>query len=178
MIVESFSFSWTTFQMVCSVSGSTCGVGSSKITILFCCSNNRAKQISWRSPTLTFPPYSNNSWFSCPSRLSTKSFSCTSSRAHHNSASWNCSIRSRFFLSDPLKRTGLWPRIDIERRVSQRFISFIRTSSTVIPPSASGMRIREATNEDFPAPVRPAIPIFSPPLIVRLIFFSTWGPPG
>ena len=39
------------------------------------------------------------------------------------------------------------------------------------------MRIRAATNDDFPAPVRLAISIFAPPLMLRLIFFSTCGPP-
>ena len=52
--VEDLSSSRTMFQIVCSVSGSTCAVGSSKMTIFFCCNSTRTKQISWRSPTLLY----------------------------------------------------------------------------------------------------------------------------
>ena len=61
MTVDSFSLSRTTFQIVCSVSGSTCAVGSSKTTILLRCSSTRAKQINCRSPTLTLAPCSSSS---------------------------------------------------------------------------------------------------------------------
>ena len=176
--VDSFSFSRTTFQIICSVCGSTCEVGSSKMTILLRCNSTRAKHTNCRSPTLRFAPCSSSSWSSCPSKLSTNSFSCTFSKARHKSTSWNCSKRSRFFLNDPLNRTGLWPRTDIHRRAFCRLISFIRMLSTSISPSASGMRIRAATKEDFPAPVRPTTPTFAPALMLRLILLSTWGPPG
>ena len=178
MTVDSFSLSRTTFQTVCSVSGSTCAVGSSKTTILLRCSSTRAKQINCRSPTLTLAPCSSSSWSSLASSLPTKSFSCTSSKACHKSVSWYLSKMSRFYFNDPLKRRGLWPRTEIPRRACWRPISLTGTSSMIISPSASGMRIRAATKDDFPAPVRPATPIFAPPLMLRLMFFSTWGPPG
>ena len=89
MTVDSFSSSRTTFQIFCSVSGSTWAVGSSETTILLCCSSTRAKQINCCSPTLTLAPCSRSSWSSLALSASTKSFSCTSSKACHNSASWN-----------------------------------------------------------------------------------------
>ena len=42
----------------------------------------------------------------------------------------------------------------------------------------SGMRIRAATKDDFPDPVRPVTPIFAPPSILSLMLFNTCGPPG
>ena len=176
--VEFFSFSRTTLQITCSVSGSTCAVGSSKMITFFRCKRTRAKQINCRSPALKFAPCSNNSWCSCPSRFSTNPFSWTSSKAFHSSKSWNWSTRSRFLLSDPLKRTGLWPSTDIHRRVSWRLISFIGTPSIMTFPSASGMRRKAATRDDFPAPVLPATPNLDPPFNLRFMFLSTCGPPG
>ena len=116
MTVDSFSLSCTTFQIVCSVFGSTCTVGSSKTTILLRSSSTRAKQINCRSPTLTLAPCSSSSWTSLASNVSTKSFSRRSSKACHNSASWNLSKMSKFFLNDPLKKQdfGQEPRNFVE----------------------------------------------------------------
>ena len=44
--VEFLSFSRTTFQIVCSVSGSTCAVGSSKMTILLFCNSTEPNKLT------------------------------------------------------------------------------------------------------------------------------------
>ena len=49
-------------------------------------------------------------------------------------------------------------------------------SLIVISPSALGMRMKAAIKDDLPALLRPAIPIFAPPLVLRFIFFSTRDP--
>ena len=56
---------------------------------------------------------------------------------------------SRFVLNDPLKRTGHWLRTEIPRRACWRPMSLTGTSSMIISPSASGMRIRAAKKDDF-----------------------------
>ena len=173
--VEPFSFSRTTLQIVCSVSGSTCAVGSSRMTIFLLCKRTRAKQISCRSPTLKFAPCSNNWWSSFPSKLSTNSFSWTISKARHNSTSWNCSTRSRFSLKDPLKRTGRWPSTDTHHlKVNVLYCDVINHYGTL----GIWHEQKAATRDDLPAPVRPVTPTLVPPFIWRLTFLNTWGPPG
>lgn len=56
------------------------------------------------------------------------------------------------------------------------FTSLTGMSLIVISSSALGMRMRAAIKDDLPALVRPAIPIFAPPLVLRFIFFSTRDP--
>ena len=80
MTVELCNFSRTVLHIVFSVLGSTCAVGSSKITILLCWSSVRAKQINCRSPTLRFSPLSRRLKSNWPSKGSTKLLSFTSWR--------------------------------------------------------------------------------------------------
>ena len=51
-------------------------------------------------------------------------------------------------------------------------------SMRIFPPSGSISVIRKRADmsEDFPLPVRPTTPIFSPPLIETEMFFRTNGP--
>ena len=56
---------------------------------------------------------------------------------------------SRFFLNDPLKRTGLWLRTETPRRASWRPMSLTGTSSMIISPSASDMCIRATKKDNF-----------------------------
>ena len=128
MIVEFLSFSFTVAQMVFSVFGSTCAVGSSKITILLCCSNVRAKQISCRSPTLRFSPLSKSLKSSCPSRSSTRRFNLTSLMTWHSSLSLCLFKGSRFVLSEALKRTGDWLSTEMHLRDSCSWTLFTETS--------------------------------------------------
>ena len=58
------------------------------------------------------------------------------------------------------------------------FTSLTGMSLIVISPSALSMRMRAAIKDDLPALVRPAIPIYAPPLVLRFIFFSAREPPG
>lgn len=140
--VESFSFSRITLQIV--------SVGSSKMTILFCCNSTRAKQMSCRSLKLTRLPFSNNVWSSCPSRLKTNCFSCTSFKARYKSVSSNCPEhrglhlaihqkgqdfgRERIYTAEPL--AGSVPLLE----------------PLMMSPLESSMHITAATNDDFPDP--------------------------
>ena len=178
MTVEFFNFSCTVDQMVFSVFGSTCAVGSSKITILLRLSKVRAKHINCRSPVLKFSPPSKSWWSSWPSRFSTKLVSFTSLIALHSSSSVYSSKGSKFFLNDPLKRTGDWPRTEIHFRDSWSWTPVMHTPSMNISPSASGMRRRADIMDDFPSPVRPTIPNLFLGWISKVKFLSTTGPPG
>lgn len=91
-------FSFAIFQMVFSVPGSTCAVGSSKITILLRRNNARAKQISCLSPSLKFVLLTHHSWSSLPLRFSTRGFICKFSKTFQNLASSYAPEGSRFFL--------------------------------------------------------------------------------
>ena len=148
MTVESLSFSRTTPKIVFSVSGSTFAVDSSKTMIVFRCNSTRAKQINCRFPLHHFLTVRDQ----VDRRLSTDSFICTSCRTRHKSASVNRSVRSRFFLNEPLNNTGLWPRTDIHRRVSWRLIAFIGMPSMIISPQIQACALELPQKMTFQTP--------------------------
>ncbi|KAH3662633.1 hypothetical protein OGAPHI_005885 [Ogataea philodendri] len=82
-------------------------------------------------------------------------------RASYNTSSESCEKGSRFRRTVPRNNTGSCGMIDSFDRSSCNPISWIFTPSISIAPSGSLSRYKAVMMVDFPAPVRPQIPIFS-----------------
>jgi hypothetical protein len=78
--------------------------GTNKVNYLL--RRDRAKQRSWRSPTLKFSPFSVTTLSSPASKLPIFLLKCTLATASLISASLCCSNGSRFNLTVPLNSTG------------------------------------------------------------------------
>ena len=97
-------------------------------------------------------------------------------RARVSSSSVRSLFGSRFERTVPAKRVGSCGMMTTASRRSCIPMVAISTSSMRICPS-QGSVIPKRTEKmvDFPAPVWPTIPIFSPPLMERLRFWSARG---
>lgn len=104
----------------------------------------------------SFTSFTYFNWNKCFKNFSTLP---TSSIASHNSASEYSSKGSRFDRIVPEKRTGSWGIIEIFFRKSEMFINFVSIPSIIIDPCVSARRNSAVIIEDFPAPVRPTMPI-------------------
>lgn len=92
------------------------------------------------------------------------------------SSSEYCSVGSMLLLTVPSKRTGscgMIPNLDL-RSCSPRVLISI-PSMIIFPPDGSTSLNKTWINVDFPLPVRPTTPTFSPPLMSRVIPLSTSG---
>mmetsp|Transcript_13169 Transcript_13169/g.18231 ORF Transcript_13169/g.18231 Transcript_13169/m.18231 type:complete len:351 (-) Transcript_13169:4033-5085(-) len=110
--------------------------------------------------------------WSAPSRCALR-IACTIS---WSSCSLKGSILNRIV---PRNKTGSCGMIDNFSRRDQRPILVISTLSiTILPPHSSTRRYRVTKREDFPAPVLPTMPTFSPGLTSKLSPRRTRGRPG
>lgn len=85
---------------------------------------------------------------------------------------------SRLSLNDPFIKVGSCSIIVIQDRRSFKgyyLISF--WSIKILPSAASKILSKQLIRVDFPAPVRPTIPTFSPCLMLRVIPLITSGSP-
>ncbi len=138
---------------------STLAVASSSTRIRFCRRMARAKQINCLWPTEKFAPPS-VMLASNPAESSfTVSLSFALSREFQRASSLYCPKGSRFFRREPENKTGSWGMMAILDRKSWRPIVLLSTPSMIMCPSGSANLNNEAINDDFPAPVRPTIPI-------------------
>jgi hypothetical protein len=64
------------------------------------------------------------------------------------------------------------------RSSNRPILPMLTPSISIEPPQGSTIRISASTSVDFPAPVRPATPTFSPAAICKLMPFSTVSRPG
>lgn len=82
-------------------------------------------------------------------------------------------------LTVPSKRTGSWgmiPKRDLRSWRPNAEMSM--PSMMIFPPDGSTNRNKTWINVDFPPPVRPTTPIFSPPVMLMLIPLRTKGVSG
>lgn len=179
--------SWNLLRIVlcinASVAGSTLAIASSSTKMRVFLTIARARHSSWRCPALyryfynkfyneysklfytldikvytylRFRPPHSIGW----SRGTNALWSSTSSRAAQrlvSSNSWNGSRLSR---SDVENSTGSWGIMAIRLRSSCKPKLLVSNSSMSIWPSVRARRNNAEINDDFPAPVRPTIPIW------------------
>lgn len=97
----------------------------------------------------------------------------------HISSSENCPAGSMLLLTDPSKRTGSWGMIPNRDRRSCSPSMQISILSMIIFPAVGSTSLKKTwIKVDFPLPVRPTTPIFSPPLMLRVMPLSTRGVVG
>jgi hypothetical protein len=88
----------------------------------------------------------------------------------------NCPRGSRLYLTVPWKSVGSCGMIPKRERRSCKPIVLMSTESIIILPSAGSTRRNNAPiNVVLPLPVRPTIPILSPPSNLQVIPCSTRG---
>ena len=159
--VESLNSASINFCIFRSVSMSIFEVASSMITILFLRSIAQQIQINYFSPELKFSPFSfimKSICFEIPA-FNRRPF-ISESVAHESG--------SRLKRTVPLNKTGIWGMIVILSLRSESPIVEMSTPSIIIlPPELSMIRQIERQSVDFPAPVRPTTPIFSPALMCK-----------
>lgn len=94
----------------------------------------------------------------------------------HISSSEYCPRGSILLLTVPWNRTGSWgmmPKRDL--RSWSPNLQMSTPSIMMVPAEGSTSLKKTCIRVDFPLPVRPTMPIFSPPLILREIPFRTSG---
>lgn len=92
------------------------------------------------------------------------------------SSSEYCPIGSTLLLTVPSKRTGSWGIIPNRDRRSWSPSAQISMPSIIIFPADGSTSLNKTwINVDFPLPVRPTTPIFSPPWMLRVMPLSTKG---
>lgn len=117
---------------------------------------------------LRFSPPSQHSKSSLCSDAMTNSFKCVCSKADQISSSVQKPNGSRFTRSVAPNKNGSCGMIVSFLRKSCNPISLMfRSSITILPKLLSSIRNRPSVKLDFPAPVRPTIPIFSPDLMLN-----------
>ena len=94
----------------------------------------------------------------------------------HISSSEYCPIGSRLLLTVPSKRTGSWGMIpNRDLRSWSPNMQMSRPSIIILPPEGSTSLKKTWIKVDFPLPVRPTTPIFSPPWMLRVMPLITRG---
>ena len=166
-----------------SVCGSTFAVASSNIRTLLFRRTARARQTSWRCPTLKFEPRSRTRQsrplpdVTIASRSSTYKYTYqniiitvsigfnqfaeflpTSSRASHSALSGNSLKGSKLRRRVPENSTGSCGMMDMRLLKSSRAMEPVSIPSISIAPSKCASLNNAAISDDFPAPVRPTIP--------------------
>lgn len=97
-------------------------------------------------------------------------------RTLHISSSEYCSSGSMLLLTVPWNRIGSWgmiPKRDL--RSWSPSLQMSTPSIMMVPAEGSTSLKKTCIRVDFPLPVRPTMPILSPPLILREIPFRTSG---
>lgn len=138
---------------------STLAVASSNTSMRFCLRIARAKHMSCLWPTEKFEPPSVMLDSSPAASSFTVSLSLAPSREFHKASSLYCPKGSKFLRKEPENKTGSCGMIAILDRRSWRPIVLLSIPSIITCPSGSANLNSDAISEDFPAPVRPTIPI-------------------
>mmetsp|Transcript_9945 Transcript_9945/g.13057 ORF Transcript_9945/g.13057 Transcript_9945/m.13057 type:complete len:249 (-) Transcript_9945:1012-1758(-) len=162
------------FWRLASVVGSMCAVGSSiTYTRQSFFNKTRAMARSCRSPTdKLLPPVPT----CCLSMVAERP---TLFNTFSRSSVGISEKGSKFSSTVPSIKTASWGIIASElRRVLSPRERISWPSSVICPESSSQRRKRQESKVDFPAPVRPTMPIFSPPEIVALKLLSDKGKSG
>lgn len=139
---------------------STLAVASSITNIRFLRRIALARHTSCLCPTEKFDPPSVMLDSSPADSSDTACLSFTSSNAAQRVSSSYSPKGSKFLLRVPENSTGSCGMILIFERRSCKPIAFVSMPSMVIWPSGSVSRNSDPINDDFPAPVRPTMPIY------------------
>mmetsp|Transcript_154408 Transcript_154408/g.296443 ORF Transcript_154408/g.296443 Transcript_154408/m.296443 type:complete len:312 (+) Transcript_154408:366-1301(+) len=165
--------------MAASVAKSIIAVASSKTNTRVCRKRARPMQSSCLSPTLKFPPPSTTV---APKPLE---YDCTVSSmpqacsAFQISPSWYSSKGSILKRKLPLKSIGSCGTTAMARRILSRpSVAMSTESSKIRPADGSSNRKTHKINDDFPLPVLPTTPHFSPPESCAVTFSSTRSSSG
>ena len=178
-VVQCANAERTVFWISASLSMSTDAVASSIIRMRELRSNARPMHRSWRWPREKFAPLSTTSMVSFFGDSSTvlrrPTFSSTSQMATSG-----CSSKgSRLVRIVPANMNGSCGIIAIfERRRCRPSVLTSTPSMRTTPLSGSTMRNSAVNRLDFPEPVRPQMPSFSPPSATKDRSFRTSGRPG
>mmetsp|Transcript_13386 Transcript_13386/g.23033 ORF Transcript_13386/g.23033 Transcript_13386/m.23033 type:complete len:234 (+) Transcript_13386:339-1040(+) len=159
---------------IASVSMSTEEVASSRTRIRALRSSTRARHTSCFWPEERFVPPSETGISRPSGAVSTSLLKLTLSSTLYRSSS-ECSLNgSRLLRMVPEKRTGSCGMMDnFDRRSRRPMRPVSMPSMTMEPLAGSTNRNRDCTSVDFPAPVRPTTPTFSPPLKEQLMPLRT-----
>mmetsp|Transcript_25960 Transcript_25960/g.77538 ORF Transcript_25960/g.77538 Transcript_25960/m.77538 type:complete len:237 (-) Transcript_25960:1589-2299(-) len=164
---QPFTSSLSTFWMRWSLSGSTLAVASSRHSTDVSLSRALARHSTCRSPTEKLRPPSATSEPRPPPKDSTNSRREQLRSASQSPSSATAPKGSRFLRRSPEKRMGSCGTMVTLLRSSARPQAAMSTSpSRMRPLSRPTIRSSAPMMVDFPEPVRPTMPTFSPPTSV------------
>lgn len=178
IIVASLNSVEINSKMRYSVTTSMFAVASSKITTLLCRKMDLHMHKSCFSPTeRLLPPSSTLNASPDPNYFSPLAIRLVNPAFYSTSISFSSGRRSngsKLNLRVPLNKVGSWGITVIFYLKSLRFRVLISTPSISIVPFSNSMILeRVSAIVDFPAPVRPHIPIFWPGSMSKVRSFNT-----
>mmetsp|Transcript_6058 Transcript_6058/g.27151 ORF Transcript_6058/g.27151 Transcript_6058/m.27151 type:complete len:320 (+) Transcript_6058:842-1801(+) len=177
--VQSANASRTVRWMSASLSMSTLAVASSIMSTLLLRSRARPMHRSCLWPSEKLAPLSTTSMSIFLAASSTMLLRPTLARTSQRATSGCSSNGSRLVRMVPANMNGSWGIIAIlERSRCSPSVLASTPSMAIVPDAGSTTRKSATKREDFPLPVRPHTPSFSPAIAVNVRSLSTKGKPG